>query len=308
MRVFDGPVTDWPTTPERNAVTIGVFDGVHRGHRALIRQLDDSLSTTVLTFDPHPIEVLSPGSPPRLITTIDERMMLLDEAGVDNVGVLDLAEIKEMQPEYFVEDVLVDRLETAQLAVGDDFRFGKDRAGDVDLLRRLGKANDFRLDPVGLIEDDDGPISSSRIRSLIERGAVGEASDLLGSRFIVTNQVIAGDKRGRELGFPTANLKPPNRKLVPGIGVYGCFVTLGEDRHQAAVNVGVRPTFGGGQLLIEAYILDFDAEIYGESLTVEFVSYLRPELKFEGIDALVSQMGKDVSEARAILDIAQHRI
>lgn len=256
---------------------------------------------TVLTFDPHPLEVLRPGTPPRLITTIDERIRLLGESGVDCVGVLDLREIKEQSPEQFIQDVLIDKINVGHVVVGPDFRFGKDRAGDVEMLRTNGKENGFSVDVIDLVEELGAPISSSRIRGLIESGHVDEAADLLGSRFTLTNVVVHGDERGREIGFPTANLRPPPRKLIPATGVYACFVKLGEQTYPAAVNVGVRPTFGGEEMLVEAYIFDFANDIYGRRLTVEFVEYLRPEVAFEGVDPLVAQMTRDVDETCIIL-------
>lgn len=295
------PWTDWAQLPERASVTIGVLDGVHRGHRALLGQLDEDLVRTVLTFDPHPLEVLRPGTPPRLITTIAERVDLLAVAGIECVGVLDLSEIKEQAPEQFITDVLVGKVNAGHVVVGSDFRFGKDRAGDVDLLKTSGKEHGFSVEPVDLVEELGAPISSSRIRGLIESGHVDEAAELLGSRFRLTNTVVDGDKRGRQIGFPTANLRPPPRKLIPATGVYACFVRVRDQTHPAAVNVGVRPTFGGEELLIEAYVLDFSDEIYGEELTIEFVEYLRPELRFDDVDSLVAHVRDDVSRSRDIL-------
>lgn len=301
MRVFDGSWVDWEPILDQTSVTIGVLDGVHCGHRALLAHLDVGLVRVVLTFDPHPLEILRPGTPPRLITTIGERIELLGAAGADCVGVLDLSEIKEQTPEQFISDVLVGKVNAAHVVVGADFRFGKDRAGDVELLKTAGKEHGYSVEPIELVEDLGAPISSSRIRGLIESGHVDEAANLLGSRFTLTNEVVDGDKRGRDIGFPTANLRPPPRKLIPATGVYACFVRVRGEVHPAAVNVGVRPTFGGEELLIEAHILGFSDDIYGEQLTVEFVEYMRPELRFEHVGALVTQMGEDVSRSRDIL-------
>jgi riboflavin kinase/FMN adenylyltransferase len=301
MRVFDGSWVDWEPILDQTSVTIGVLDGVHCGHRALLAHLDAGLVRVVLTFDPHPLEILRPGTPPRLITTIGERIELLGAAGADCVGVLDLSEIKEQTPEQFISDVLVGKVNAAHVVVGADFRFGKDRAGDVELLKTAGKEHGYSVEPIELVEDLGAPISSSRIRGLIESGHVDEAANLLGSRFTLTNEVVDGDKRGRDIGFPTANLRPPPRKLIPATGVYACFVRVRGEVHPAAVNVGVRPTFGGEELLIEAHILGFSDDIYGEQLTVEFVEYMRPELRFEHVGALVTQMGEDVSRSRDIL-------
>lgn len=308
MTILDGPWEEWAPPSGRKSATIGVLDGVHLGHRALLSRLDRSTVTSVLTFDPHPIEVLRPGTHPRLITTIDERVELLVEAGVECVAVLDLAEIKEQTPTAFVEDVLVAKMEVGHLVVGDDFRFGKDRAGDVGLLRELGERYGFEVDSIDIVGRGDAAVSSSRIRELLETGLIAEATELLGSRFTITNTVIGGDRRGRELGFPTANLLPPDRKLVPASGVYACFASLDGATHQAAVNVGVRPTFGGGTLLVEAFLLDFDDDIYGDELSVEFVRYLRPELAFEQVGDLIERVRADVAESRAILDATHSRM
>lgn len=302
MRVMRGPWADWPSSDVESSVTIGVFDGVHKGHRALIDHLDDRFEKTVLTFDPHPVEVLRAGTPPRLITTIEERLELLEGAGVARVGVLDLGEIKDLSPGEFVAEVLVERYGTRHVVLGPDFRFGKDRAGDVASLRRLGDHLGLTVEVVGLVGDEVGPISSSRIRLMIEDGKPARAAAQMTTRFRVTGPVVHGDQRGAAIGFPTANLIPPERKVVPATGVYAAYAHLGHATERAAVNVGVRPTFGGGDLLIEAYIMDFDAEIYGEDLTIEFVEYLRPELDFDSVGDLVSQMGRDVEQSSMLLE------
>jgi riboflavin kinase / FMN adenylyltransferase len=301
MRVLSGPWATWEAQTEPTAVTVGVFDGVHLGHRTLIERLRDTgLVPAVLTFDPHPAEVLAPGTHPRLITSIDERLDLLEGAGVELVGVLDLAEIRHLHPDEFVTQVLEERLAMAAMVMGTDFHFGKDRSGDVAFLRSAGDSKGFKVDVVEL-QTLDGIVSSSGIRALLELGDVGRAAVLLGSRYLMSNLVVHGDKRGREIGFPTANLMPPERKVIPGNGVYAAFASLRGNRHQAAVNVGVRPTFGGGALVVEAYLLDFNDDCYGEAMTLEFVERLRPELKFAGVPELVQQMTVDVVMVRDIL-------
>jgi riboflavin kinase/FMN adenylyltransferase len=264
--------------------------------------LRESMIRTVLTFDPHPIEILRPGSHPRLITTLAERVELLGQEGVGCVGVLDLGDIKELAPEVFVSEILVGTLDTGHIVVGDDFRFGKDRTGDVRLLEHLGSELGFEVEPIPLVGLGGAVVSSSRIRMLIETGDVAGAADLLGSRYRVSGEVIGGDKRGRAIGFPTANMRPPADKIVPGHGVYACLVRFDDDvvRH-AAVNVGVRPTFGGGEVLVEAHVLDFDEDVYGRDMTVVFVERLRPELAFEGVEQLVEAMHGDVARTREIL-------
>jgi riboflavin kinase/FMN adenylyltransferase len=301
MNILSGHWATWEPVGDRSSATIGVLDGVHRGHRALIRALDPTMTRTVMTFDPHPLEVLKPGSHPRLITTIDERIELLETHGVDQVAILDLADIKDLAPEAFVEDVLVGSLGIGDLVVGEDFRFGKDRSGNVDILRAGGAKHGFRVDVIDLVADEQGSVSSSRIRSMIEAGQVAQAAAALGSRYSITAEVVEGDKRGRRIGYPTANLMPPPRKVIPAVGIYAALVVVDGRIHQSAVNVGVRPTFGGGALVIEAYLLDFEGDLYGEDLEIEFVDYIRPELKFADVDELVDTMARDVERARELL-------
>lgn len=301
MKVLTGHWSEWAPLKGASAVTIGVLDGVHRGHRALIARLDSGLNRTVLTFDPHPLEVLRPGSHPRLITTIEERTARLGEVGVDQVGVLDLARIKDLPPEAFVEEILVGLLKVGRLVVGEDFRFGRDRAGDVSLLQELGARHGFDVVVIELVANGGGVISSSRIRALIESGDVASAAEALGDRYRISAVVIEGDKRGREIGYPTANVAPPERKVIPADGIYAALCRVDGDTHQAAVNIGVRPTFGEGERLIEAHILDFAGDLYGDEITIEFVDYVRPELRFDTVEALVAEMGRDVGTIREIL-------
>jgi riboflavin kinase/FMN adenylyltransferase len=308
VKVLDGPWERWQASGMPTSLTVGVLDGVHRGHRRLLEWLDPELLPTVLTFDPHPVEVLRPGTPPRLITNLEERVELLDDAGVACVGVLDLRQIKEQAPVEFVENVLLAKLDMTHMVVGADFRFGKDRAGDVALLETLGDSHGFDLEVVELVSLGDEVVSSSRIRALVEDGHVAEAADLLGSRFTLSGEVIDGEKRGRNLGFPTANLRPPTRKLIPGNGVYACYATVDGSSHDAAVNVGVRPTFGDGELLIEAYLIDFSDDIYGRELTLSFVEFLRPEVAFGGLDELIERIDDDVDRTREILAAARSRM
>ena len=308
MILLEGRWEDWDVPEGRTSLTIGVLDGVHRGHRRLLAALDPSLRRTVLTFEPHPVEVLRPGTPPRLLTDIDERVRLFGGAGVDMVGVLDLNAIKEQSPDDFVSAVLVDKMAIGHLVVGEDFRFGKDRTGDVAMLAARAPESGFELEVIGILGAEGAPVSSSRIRALIETGDVSAAAALLDSWFTVTATVVDGDKRGRQLGFPTANLRPPPRKVIPAHGVYACFATVAGVRHYAAVNVGTRPTFAGRDLLIEAHVIDFEGDLYGAELTLEFVEYLRPELTFEGVEPLVAQMADDVATCREVLAGARSRI
>jgi riboflavin kinase/FMN adenylyltransferase len=259
-----------------------------------------SLPAVVLTFEPHPAEVLAPGTKARLITTIDERIALIEAIGVDVVAVVDLAEIRHLAPEEFVSRILLAKLGAGAVVVGEDFQFGRDRAGDCEFLIESGRRHGFDVDVVGLLETE-GIISSSRIRHLIEAGDVAGASRLLGSRFQLSGEVLPGDSRGKDLGFPTANLRPPDRKVIPGNGIYACWAEIGDDRVAAAVNVGTRPTFGGDELLIEAHLLDFDQDLYGATLTLEYVERLRAEVEFDSADALVKAIAEDVEQVRQLL-------
>jgi riboflavin kinase/FMN adenylyltransferase len=296
-----GPYEDWEALDPPTAVTVGVFDGVHLGHRSVLKRLKSrSLPAVVLTFEPHPAEVLAPGTKARLITTIDERIALIEAIGVDVVAVVDLAEIRHLAPEEFVSRILLAKLGAGAVVVGEDFQFGRDRAGDCEFLIESGRRHGFDVDVVGLLETE-GIISSSRIRHLIEAGDVAGASRLLGSRFQLSGEVLPGDSRGKDLGFPTANLRPPDRKVIPGNGIYACWAEIGDDRVAAAVNVGTRPTFGGDELLIEAHLLDFDQDLYGATLTLEYVERLRAEVEFDSADALVKAIAEDVEQVRQLL-------
>jgi riboflavin kinase/FMN adenylyltransferase len=304
VKVLQGPLAEWDALDPPRAVTVGVFDGVHHGHRMILGRLVAApFPSTVLTFDPHPAEVLSPGTNPRLITTVEERIELMRGVGVDSVGVLDLSEIRHLEPEQFVTQVLVAKLGVRLIVVGSDFQFGRDRAGDSEFLRQAGEAHGFDVDVVDLVESGR-VISSSRVRHLIEEGEVATAATLLGSRYRLSNVVVPGDQRGKAMGFPTANLEPPARKVIPGNGIYAAFAHAGAEPLAAAVNVGVRPTFGGTKTLIEAFILDFDRDIYGSVLELEFVERLRPELEFASVEALVEAMNEDVARVRQVLKSA----
>lgn len=303
MKVLSGGLANWEHVSDPTAVTLGVFDGVHLGHRKLFqRAFQHEGVPTVITFDPHPIEVLAPGTTPRLLTTIDERLELFADLGVEMTVVLNLAEVRSLSPEEFVRDVLVGRLNIAAFTVGHDFQFGRDRSGNVEYLVEAAVRLGFVFDPVDLVVRDGQAISSSRIRDLVESGDVESATSLLGSPYRMTNTVVHGDKRGQQIGFPTANLRPAPGKVTPGDGVYATVARLGESVFGAATNVGTRPTFGGGERLVEAFILDFDDDIYGVDLTVEFIAKIRPELRFDGIDELVAMMTVDVAQTRNIVE------
>ncbi|MGH8912691.1 MAG: bifunctional riboflavin kinase/FAD synthetase [Acidimicrobiia bacterium] len=289
--------------PEPSAVTVGVFDGVHRGHARLIGQVVGQarardLAAGVLTFDPHPVEVLAPEKAPLLLTTLERRVELLMALDVDWVGVLDLGQIRMMSPEQFVTDVLVGRAASRLVAVGEDFRFGHDRAGDVSVLTRAGERHGFEVTAVDLVADGSGIISSSRIRAQIAAGRVDEAADLLGRAHRVSGPVISGEARGRTLDYPTANLACPAGLAMPADGIYA--VRVGD--LQGVASLGVRPTFGeGGTRLLEVHLFDFDGDLYGKVLDIDFIQHLRGEERFDSVEDLVAQMARDAAAARSAL-------
>lgn len=272
--------------PAERAVAIGTFDGVHRGHLRVIEALRESgLRSTVLTFDPHPRLVL--GYDVQLLTTFERRLALLQEAGPDEILVVEFTpELSRHEPEEFVADYLT-AIGARAVVAGEDFRFGAGRRGDVDLLRRCGL--DVRAVP--LLED----VSSSRVRELVTAGDLREAAELLGRPFEVEGVVVAGDQRGGTLGFPTANLAPEAHLLVPAFGIY-VGEALGT---RAAVSIGVNPHYGGNERRIEAFLLDFEGDLYGKHLRLELWEKLRDERAFESEEELVAQIAADVAAARA---------
>jgi len=281
--------------PRPRRVALGTFDGVHRGHREVIRGAD-----TVLTFAPHPLSVIAPPRAPLLLTTLERKAELVAGLGVQELVVVPFdAAFAALTADEFVERVLVDRLRTTHVTVGENFRFGHGAEGDA---ARLQADRRFETRVAPLLEVDAEVVSSSHIRGLVLGGAVEYADELLGAPFTLTREVVHGDKRGRELGFPTANLLPADGYVTPGHGVYACRATTAAgDTYAAATNVGVRPMFvtGRGEL-IEAFLLDFDADIYGQPLRLEFLKRLRGEKRFASVEALIEQMNRDVDEARAI--------
>jgi riboflavin kinase/FMN adenylyltransferase len=284
--------------PRPRHVAVGEFDGVHLGHREVMRGAD-----TVLTFEPHPRAVVAPERAPKLITQLETKIDLVAGLGVRELVVIPFdGAFASQSPQAFIDDVLVRRLGATRVSVGENFRFGHRARGDVALLRAQDA---FEARVVELVQRDGVAISSSRIRELIEAGEVEHAAAYLGSPFQLRGAVVHGDKRGRTLGFPTANLVPDPALVYPGHGVYACRAAVeldGEWRWwPAATNVGVRPTFVTGRgLLVEAFLLGFDGDLYGHELRLAFLSRLRGELRFESVDELVEQMARDVEETRRI--------
>jgi riboflavin kinase / FMN adenylyltransferase len=271
-------------------VAVGTFDGVHVGHREVIRGAD-----SVLTFDPHPVSVVAPQHTPKLLTTLERKAELVASLGVQEMIVIPFdRDFAARSATEFIDGVLVDALDARQVSIGENFRFGYKAQGDPRLL-----AADERFATVvhPLLEVDGEIVSSSHIRGLVLAGELGEANGLLGASFELSGEVLHGDQRGRELGFPTANLVPDEALVCPGHGVYACLA----DGRPAAVSIGVRPTFvtGRGEL-IEAYILDFAGDLYGSRLRLQFIERLRGERRFEDPDALIEQMHRDVQRTREI--------
>jgi riboflavin kinase / FMN adenylyltransferase len=300
-----------------SVVSIGVFDGVHRGHRFILERTVDAAHelgalAVVVTFDPHPAKVV--GRPvPLMLADLHRRARLLGEVGIDRMFVLPFTrEISEWTPEEFVERLLVDRLHAVRVVVGENFRFGHKQAGDVELLARLGGRFGFTVDAVPLLTegatvdgDADGqglPVSSTWIRGRIAEGDVVAAAAGLGRLYAVDGPVVRGNGRGRPMGYPTANVEVAEESAVPGDGVYaGWLVRASGERFPAAISIGTNPTFDGTERRVEAYVLDADLDLYGEHVAVEFATRLRGMVKFDDVDALVEQMAEDVRRTRQSL-------
>jgi riboflavin kinase/FMN adenylyltransferase len=276
--------------PRPRRVAIGTFDGVHRGHRAVIEGSD-----TVLTFDPHPLEVLHPAALPKLIMPFGVKRDVIEGLGVRELVVIPFdREFATLSAEDFIERVLIERLGAEQVSVGENFRFGAKAKGDPAML---DARTEFETRVVPLVEVDAETVSSTRIRALVAAGDMEGARHCLGAPFMVEGTVVEGDQRGRELGFPTANIVPDDRLLIPGHGVFAAFA----DGVPAAVNVGVRPTFDSGRgVLIETYLIDRDEDLYGRTLRVAFVERLRGEKRFAGVEELIAQMRIDVEDAKRV--------
>ncbi len=298
---------------ERTVITIGAYDGVHLGHQAVIdhvrrRANDLDARSAVVTFDRHPASVVRPESAPLLLTGAEQKMELLEATGVDAVVVVPFNEVQAAEsPESFVDRVFVRCLQTQLIVVGADFHFGRHRDGNVDLLRKLGAEHDFDVEPLELLPRLDGvgePVSSTAIRRALAGGDVTRANEMLGHPFEARGAVVAGDQRGRLLGFPTANVEVSNTISLPADGVYaGWYVRPGGDTHPCAINLGRRPTFyeHADHSLLEAHLLDFDGDLYGERARIQFTHFLRSERKFDGIESLKEQLDLDIAHASQLL-------
>jgi riboflavin kinase/FMN adenylyltransferase len=276
--------------PRSRRIAVGEFDGVHLGHREVIRGND-----TVLTFEPHPLRVVRPEAAPKLLTSLDAKAELVSGLGVQELVVIPFDDgFAHQSPQEFIDHVLVERLGASSVSIGENFRFGHRAAGDPEMLAADGR---FETRVVPLVEVDGEIVSSSHIRALVLAGEVEPAARFLGSPFQLRGEVVEGDRRGRTLGFPTANIIPDEALVCPGHGVY----VARADGDCAAVSVGVRPTFGTGRaVLVEAYLLDRDLDLYGKTLKLDFLFRLRGERRFESVDALVEQIESDVRRTREL--------
>jgi riboflavin kinase/FMN adenylyltransferase len=274
--------------PRPRRVAVGMFDGVHVGHRQVIKGAD-----TVLTFEPHPVRVLAPEAAPKLIMPFTAKRDVIEGLGAEELVVIPFdRDFSKIEAEDFIDHVLVERLSATHVSVGENFRFGAKARGDADML---SARDEFETRVVPLVEVDGETVSSTRIRAQVASGDVEGAMRCLGAPFLLEGEVIGGDRRGRTLGFPTANIAPTGEWVVPGHGVYAAFA----NGKPAAVNVGVRPTFETGRgLLVETYIIDEDIDLYGQILRVAFIARLRGEKRFAAVEDLISQMHRDVEDAR----------
>ena len=289
------------------AVTIGFFDGVHRGHQAVIRRAVEAargrgLRSVVVTFDRHPLQTLSPGKVPPLLTTLRRKATLIEQLEVDTLFVLEFTEeVAVWSPEEFVDRVLVKGLRSRHAVIGANFTFGHQATGNMEVLADLGAARDLSVEAMGLFTIDGRRVSSTSIREALAEGDLEWPERALGRRYAVEGQVVPGAGRGRDLGYPTANLRTPPALLLPARGVYAATATVDGRTHVAAVNVGINPTFGEEPLHLEAYLLDLDEDLRGKLLTVEFRRRLRDELRFDSAEDLSRQMAEDVRMTREIV-------
>ena len=311
-------VTDCSLIPfpgEDAVITIGAYDGLHLGHQTVIAEVVEQAKRTgrrsaVVTFDRHPAVIVRPESAPKLLTDHEQRMELLEATGIDAAVVLPFDEAQSQEaPISFIERVLVRCLSTKLIVVGSDFHFGRNREGNVDLLREVGKTYGFEVAPVVLIPRADGvdePVSSTAIRRALAGGNVEMAAAMLTRPFEARGKVVQGDQRGRLLGFPTANVEVPNRTCLPADGVYaGWYERPDGTTHPCAINLGRRPTFyeHADSSLLEAHLIGFEVDLYGEAAKIRFTNFLRSERKFDGIDALVAQLNADVDHAKELLGV-----
>lgn len=305
-------IDEIPASWGRCVLTIGVFDGVHRGHRALIGDVVSAgrewgLPTVLMTFDPHPAEVVRPGSHPAQLTTLRRRAEIVAELGIDAFLVLPFTPaLSQVSANEFVHDVIVDRLHAANVVVGENFRFGHKGAGSVDLLRELGPRFGFTVNGIGLVtEQDSVTVSSTYVRTCVDAGDVIAAAEALGRPHRVEGFVVHGEGRGgSQLGYPTANLDVVPHAAIPADGIYAGWFELGTRHSPAAISIGTNPTFSGRERTVEAFVMDEGGNFYGRRVAFDFVERLRDTEKFDSIEALIAQIDADVAQTRKVLGLA----
>ncbi len=305
MEVYRGDPAGWNLGTRPHAVAIGVFDGVHRGHMAVFRALEEAagdLPKVALTFGVHPDEVVAGTPAPPALASLEQRIERFEEEGFDAAAVIDFdGDVRALTPEEFVDRYLVEGLAARVVAVGEDFRFGYDAAGTVDTLRVLGHRKGFEVVETPIVDVHGTEVRSSTIRAAIASGGVALAARMLGRPFSIEGVVFPGDARGRSIGFPTANVTVPDGMVRPAGGVYAVVCTVDGVEYEGVCNVGTRPTFGGGAEIIEVHLLDVEIDLYGKTMRVAFIDRIRNEQRFTSVDALVAQIEADIELAREIL-------
>ena len=289
----------------KKVVAIGIFDGVHAGHQQIISTAKHLGEVTVITFDPHPTSVLAPERTPTQLLPLADRIKFLKQAGAKNVEVISFTkEFSQLTPDQFIEDILVGRFAAEHVVIGENFNFGYKGEGSPKYLSEVGPKYGFGLSIVKLQEDRGSSISSTRIRNLVIDGEIERANELLTRRFYLTGPVIHGEKRGRTIGYPTANIGLGHDATIPSDGVYAGWLYAGTERYPAALSVGVNATFQEVPRLIEAHILDRDdVDLYDKLVTLEYVDFIRPSAKFDGVESLVAEINRDLEKIRQRLDI-----
>ncbi len=306
MIVWNG-MERYPADAAPSVASVGNYDGVHLGHRAILASLTGAarglgLASLVVTFDPHPLSVVAPARRPRLLQTRRQKLDALEDAGVDGVLILGFdAEMAALSAEEFFRAYLLGRLRAGAIHVGESFRFGRDRAGNLDLLCRLGAEAGVQIVGISQVVAGGEPVSSSAIRRAVEDGEVERARRMLGRPFALTGEVVRGEGRGRTFDFPTANLDPEN-EMLPRRGVYVTEALTLSSRHPSLTNVGMRPTFGGDRLVVETHLIDFDEDLIGERVEVRFLARLRDEKRFSGAEELADQIARDRAAAVVFFD------
>jgi riboflavin kinase / FMN adenylyltransferase len=298
MRIFN----DLSTLPkaENTILTLGIFDGVHLGHRKIIEKLKKKAAVSncrnlVITFSPHPRNVISGKRDLKLLTTIEEKIKLLEEIGVENLLIINFTkEFSQLSSEKFFNDYIIERIGIKEIVVGYDHHFGKGRSGDINTLRKMGMQFGFDVTSVEPFKIDNEAVNSTKIRKALAEGNIKVANSFLGREYSFSGTVVEGDKRGRELGFPTANILLDEEKLLPMMGIYAVEFLFDDEKHKGLLSIGIRPTFyDSGKIVVEVYLYDFNRDIYNKKITVRIIDWVRGEEKFSSAEALVEQMQKD---------------